>query len=133
MQIILYPHSKFKIRHRRSEIMYSSKDNISGRTHRRTRRGQNTRNIRAKIHVVIFVQTHLIFGLSLDNIRARDFSPPPPLPQTKLVPYAYGRTISCPSIPGGPIKTEQSIQSFFTLLDRASFPHYNNTKIVKFG
>ena len=47
------------------------------------------------------------------------------------------------SIPGGPIK--ESIQSiffrtwydqqlsFFTLLDRASFPHYNNTKIIKFG
>ena len=42
-------------------------------------------------------------------------------------------------------KKEQSIQlifsglcseqqlSFFTLLDRASFPHYNNTKIIKFG
>ena len=41
-------------------------------------------------------------------------------------------------------KTEQSIQSifqdfalinsyFFTLLDRAFFPHYNNTKIIKFG
>ena len=48
------------------------------------------------------------------------------------------------TIPGGPIKPEQSIQSifrtllwstviFFTLLDRASFPHYNNTKIIKFG
>ena len=23
--------------------------------------------------------------------------------------------------------------SFYTLLDRASFPHYNNTKIIKFG
>ena len=23
--------------------------------------------------------------------------------------------------------------SFFTLLDRASFSHYNNTKIIKFG
>ena len=23
--------------------------------------------------------------------------------------------------------------SFFTLLDRASFPHYNNTKLIKFG
>ena len=23
--------------------------------------------------------------------------------------------------------------SFFTLLDRVSFPHYNNTKIIKFG
>ena len=23
--------------------------------------------------------------------------------------------------------------SFFTLLDRASFPHYNNIKIIKFG
>ena len=23
--------------------------------------------------------------------------------------------------------------SVFTLLDRASFPHYNNTKIIKFG
>ena len=23
--------------------------------------------------------------------------------------------------------------AFFTLLDRASFPHYNNTKIIKFG
>ena len=45
-------------------------------------------------------------------------------------------------IPGGPIKTEQSIFQdfalinsccFFTLLDRASFPHYNNTKIIQFG
>ena len=24
-------------------------------------------------------------------------------------------------------------QFFFTLLDRTSFPHYNNTKIIKFG
>ena len=23
--------------------------------------------------------------------------------------------------------------SFYTLLDRTSFPHYNNTKIIKFG
>ena len=39
-------------------------------------------------------------------------------------------------------KTEQSILlglcsdqqlSFFTLLDRTSFLHYNNTKIIKFG
>ena len=49
------------------------------------------------------------------------------------------------TIPGGPKKKpEQSIQSIFqdfalinndlfTLLDRASFPHYNNTKIIKFG
>ena len=45
-------------------------------------------------------------------------------------------------IPGGPKKTEQSIflglrsdqqLSFFILLDRTSFPHYNNTKIIKFG
>ena len=45
-------------------------------------------------------------------------------------------------IPGGPKKTEQSIflglcsdqqLSFFTLLDRVYFPHYNNTKIIKFG
>ena len=47
-------------------------------------------------------------------------------------------------IPGGPIKTEQSIQSnfqdfalinsyLFTLLDISSFPHHNNTKIIKFG
>ena len=44
--------------------------------------------------------------------------------------------------PPPPQKTEQSIfiglcsdqqLSFFTLLDRASFPHYNNTKIIKFG
>ena len=53
---------------------------------------------------------------------------------------AWGSTI-----PGGPEKTEQSIQSifqdfalinsylFFTLLDRASFFHHNNTKIIKFG
>ena len=34
-------------------------------------------------------------------------------------------------IPSGPLKTEQL--SFFILLDRASFPHYNNTKIIKFG
>ena len=35
----------------------------------------------------------------------------------------------------GTKNTEQSIfQLFFsTLLDRASFPHYNNTKIIKFG
>ena len=48
------------------------------------------------------------------------------------------------TIPGGPEITEQSIQSifqdfalinsyFFTLLDRASIFHYNNTKINKFG
>ena len=45
-------------------------------------------------------------------------------------------------IPGGPKITEQLIflelcsdqqLSFFTLLDRTSFPHYNNTKIIKFG
>ena len=45
-------------------------------------------------------------------------------------------------IPGGQKNPEQvdilglcSDQqlSFFTLLDRASFPHYNNTKIIKFG
>ena len=45
-------------------------------------------------------------------------------------------------IPGGPKITEQSIflglcsdqqLSFFTLLERTSFPHYNNTKINKFG
>ena len=46
------------------------------------------------------------------------------------------------SIPGGPknngtvdflgLCSDQQL-SFFTLLDRASFPHYNNTKIMKFG
>ena len=48
-------------------------------------------------------------------------------------------------IPGGPQKngtvdtanfsglcSDQQL-SFLTLLDRASFPHYNNTKIIKFG
>ena len=48
-------------------------------------------------------------------------------------------------IPGGPPKngtvdtvdfsglcSDQQL-SFFILLDRASFPHYNNTKIIKFG
>ena len=51
----------------------------------------------------------------------------------------------CTSIPGGPQKKRNSRYSrffrtllwltviFFTLLDRASFPHYNNTKIIKFG
>ena len=44
--------------------------------------------------------------------------------------------------PGGPKKngtvnflelcSDQQL-SFFTLLDRASFPHYSNTKIIKFG
>ena len=46
------------------------------------------------------------------------------------------------TLPGGPKITEQSIFQdfalinsylFFTLLDRASFPRYNNTKIIKFG
>ena len=48
-----------------------------------------------------------------------------------------------PGTPGGPKRTEQSLflelcsdqqLSFFTLLDRVSFPHYtcNNTKIMKF-
>ena len=48
------------------------------------------------------------------------------------------------SIPGGPKKRNSrysqffrtliwSTVIFFTLLDRASFPHYNNTKIIKFG
>ena len=44
-------------------------------------------------------------------------------------------------IPGGAIKREQSVLglcsdqqlSFYTLQDRASFPHYNNSKIIKFG
>ena len=45
-------------------------------------------------------------------------------------------------IPGGPQKTEQSIflvlfsdqqLSFLTLLDRAFYSHYNNTKIITFG
>ena len=46
------------------------------------------------------------------------------------------------SIPGGPQKTgtvnflglcsDQQL-SFYTLLDRTSFCHYNNTKIIKFG
>ena len=48
------------------------------------------------------------------------------------------------AIPGGPKNgtvhtvnflgfcSDQQL-SFFTLLDRASFPHYNNTKIIKFG
>ena len=31
----------------------------------------------------------------------------------------------------GPCSNQQLY--FFTLLDRASFPHYNNTKIIKFG
>ena len=50
--------------------------------------------------------------------------------------YELSCILSKPNhIPGGPIKTEQSIfqDFFFTLLDRASFPHYNNTKIIKFG
>ena len=29
--------------------------------------------------------------------------------------------------------SDQQLSFFFTLLDRASFPHYNNTKIIKFG
>ena len=46
------------------------------------------------------------------------------------------------TIPGGPKITEQSIflglcsdqqLSLFTLMDRTSFPHYSNTKIIKFG
>ena len=48
-------------------------------------------------------------------------------------------------IPGGPKKTgtvdtvdfsglySNQQLSLFTLLDRTSFPHYNNTKIIKFG
>ena len=38
-------------------------------------------------------------------------------------------------IPGGPIFRPllYSTIFFFTLLDRASFFHYNNTKIIKFG
>ena len=45
------------------------------------------------------------------------------------------------AIPGGPkngtvnflgLCSDQQL-SFFTLLDRTSFPHYNNTKIIKFG
>ena len=35
-------------------------------------------------------------------------------------------------IPGGQ-KTENQPLSFFTLLDRPSFSHYNNTKIIKSG
>ena len=53
-------------------------------------------------------------------------------------------TITYRIIPGGQQKKtmEQSIflglcsdlqLSFYTLRDKASFPHYNNTKIIKFG
>ena len=48
-----------------------------------------------------------------------------------------------PIIPGGPPKKPRNSRfsglcsdqqlSFFTLLDRASFHHYNTTKIIKFG
>ena len=48
------------------------------------------------------------------------------------------------TIPGGPQKRNSrygkffrtllwSTVIFFTLVDRASFPHYNNTRIIKFG
>ena len=57
-------------------------------------------------------------------------------------PLSIGKFIKLPCIPGGPQKngtvnflglcSDQQL-SFFTLLDRASFPHYNNTKIIKFG
>ena len=45
-------------------------------------------------------------------------------------------------IPGGPknpgtvdfsVLCSHQQLSFFTLLDRTSFSHYNNTKIIKFG
>ena len=66
-----------------------------------------------------------------------------------LIPSIHAR-LSYMYIPGAPPpkkkttqqQTEQSIflglssdqqLSFFTLLDRTSFPHYNNTKIIKFG
>ena len=50
----------------------------------------------------------------------------------------------CHCIPGGPNKRKSRYSRFsglcsnqqlyiFTLLDRASFPPYNNTKIIKFG
>ena len=56
--------------------------------------------------------------------------------------FPLAGALSAKPIPGGPKKTgtvdflglwsDQQL-SFFTLLDRASFPHYNNTKIIKFG
>ena len=61
--------------------------------------------------------------------------------EKKEIPYTY-RLLVFPLIPGGPKKngtvdflelcSDQQL-SFFTLLDRTSFPHYNNTKIIKFG
>ena len=62
----------------------------------------------------------------------------PKYPRMLPHPLAY----LCILIPGGPNKngtvnflglcSDQQL-SFFTLLDRAPFPHYNNTKIIKFG
>ena len=58
---------------------------------------------------------------------------------TEVVSGGLGLTDAskCPTstILGGPQKKRNSrfFRTFFTLLDRASFPHYNNTKIIKFG
>ena len=41
------------------------------------------------------------------------------------------RTVDTVEFFKGLCSNQQS--SFFTLLDRTSFPHYNNTKIIKYG
>ena len=59
-------------------------------------------------------------------------------------PGPHWRVLEMGILPGGPEKTEQSTRSsfqdfalfnsyFFILLDKTSFPHCNNTKIIKFG
>ena len=64
-------------------------------------------------------------------------------PTKSTVPFFLGHPVYI-HIPGGPKKrnswysrfsglcSDQQL-SFFTLLVRASFPHYNNIKIIKFG
>ena len=60
-----------------------------------------------------------------------------------LISFHIYNSLSLMYIPGGPKKTGNSqfsrtllwstVTIFFSLLDRAYFPHNNNTKIIKFG
>ena len=69
----------------------------------------------------LFCGTHCI-GQSLKNVKLIYRVPPPP-PKKKKNPGTVDFSGLC---------SDQQLSSF-TLLDRASSPHYNDTKIVKFG
>ena len=59
-------------------------------------------------------------------------TPPPPPPTSRSIPGGPKKNGTVDTFDFSGLCSDQQ-SSFFTLLDRASFPHYNNTKIIKFG